>query len=78
MRRSNYDVCILGTLVSSDPPVSSVLRSPHMAQHDLAAVTKYSWDLELGAAEVRQMTLVMVRTSDTKEEDTEPPQHIYN
>ena len=68
----------LGTLVSSDPPVSLVLRSPHMAQHDLTAVTRYTWDLELGAAEVRQMTIVMVRTSDTSEEDMEPPPHIYN
>ena len=64
--------------MSSDPPVSSVLRSPHMAQHDLTAVTRYTWDLELGAAEVRQMTIVMVRTSDTSEEDMEPPPHIYN
>ena len=63
--------------MSSDPPVSSVLRSPHMAQHDLTAVTRYTWDLELGAAEVRQMTIVMVRTSES-EEDMEPPPHIYN
>ena len=66
-----------GTLVSSDPPASSVLRSPHMSQHDHTAVTRHTWHLELGAAEVRMMTLVMVRTSDMDEDDVPPP-HIYN
>ena len=74
---TNDDVCISGTLVSSDPPVSSVLRSPHMAQHDLTMVTRLTWHLELGAGEVRRVTLVMVRTEDT-EEGEEPPPHIYN
>ena len=46
--------------MSSDPPVSSVLRSPHMAQHDLTMVTRLTWHLELGAAEVRRVTMVMV------------------
>ena len=63
--------------MSSDPPVSSVLRSPHMAQHDLTMVTRLTWHLELGAAEVRRVTLVMVRTEDTQEGE-EPPPHIYN
>jgi len=67
-----------GTLLSSDPPVSSMMRSPHMSQHDHNAVTRYTWDLDLGVAEVRQMTLVMVRTTDRCEEEDEPPPHIYN
>jgi len=66
-----------GTLVSSDPPVSSVLRSPHMAQHDLTMVTRLTWLLELGAGEVRRVTLVMVRTEDSEEAE-QPPPHIYN
>ena len=63
--------------MSSNPPVSSVLRSPHMAQHDLTMVTRLTWHLELGAGEERRVTLVMVRTEDTQEGE-EPPPHIYN
>ena len=48
-----------------------------MAQHDLTMVTRLTWHLELGAAEVRRVSLVMVRTEDT-EEGEEPPPHIYN
>ena len=76
-KTNDDDVYISGTLVSSDPPVSSVLRSPHMAQHDLTIVTRFSWHLELGAAEVRRVTMVMVRTEDT-EEGEEPPPPTYN
>ena len=77
-KTSDNVLIFIGTLVSSDPPVTSMMRSPHMSQHDVMAVTRYTWDLVLGAAEVRQMTLVMARTTDSCEEGEEPPPQIYN
>ena len=78
-KTNNDNVLIfIGSLVSSDPPVTSMMSSPHMSQHDIMAVTRYTWDLVLGAAEVRQLTLVMARTIDSCEEGEEPPPHIYN
>ena len=67
-----------GRLESSDPPVNTVKRSPNMTQHDTEALTRYTWELGLGAGEVREMSLVMVMVTDRLEEGEQHPPHIYN
>ena len=53
-------------------------RSPNMTQHDTEALTRYTWELGLGAGEVREMSLVMVMVTDRLEEGEQHPPNIYN